>query len=152
MPASTQLLFKSMQRDHISFRKYNDGCVTLVHNLVKRLSHILRSQTCAVCIRYSVLNTPSFTFSAYKLSTCIIIHYNLIMISFLSLIVLDIDECSRPNNCSQLCNNAIGSFECKCRIGFKINPNITTECTGNKLKYFLLILLTKSFARSLGNN
>ena len=42
----------------------------------------------------------------------------------------DIDECSQPNDCSQECKNIIGSYECFCRIGFKINKEKPTECEG----------------------
>ena len=44
--------------------------------------------------------------------------------------VVDVDECSRPNDCAQLCNNTQGSYECYCRIGFKVNPNNIKNCIG----------------------
>jgi hypothetical protein len=42
----------------------------------------------------------------------------------------DVNECFQPNNCSQLCNNTLGSYECYCRLGFKVSPNATTDCIG----------------------
>ena len=44
--------------------------------------------------------------------------------------VADIDECDQPNNCAQLCNNTEGSYECYCKIGFKIDPNDSAKCIG----------------------
>lgn len=63
----------------------------------------------------------SLSYSIYKLSVCLIWVFDF----------LDIDECSQPNDCSQLCNNTLGSYSCYCSIGFKINETDRTECTGN---------------------
>ena len=43
---------------------------------------------------------------------------------------VDIDECQTgDNNCSQLCVNVPGSFECKCRDGYSLQDDGTT-CAG----------------------
>ena len=42
---------------------------------------------------------------------------------------LDIDECLRPNNCSQVCENTVGSFTCRCRQGFELEAD-GEQCRG----------------------
>ena len=43
---------------------------------------------------------------------------------------VDIDECkSGDNNCSQLCDNVPGSFECRCKAGYSLQDDGTT-CEG----------------------
>ena len=43
---------------------------------------------------------------------------------------VDVDECGRKeHNCSQLCDNVPGSFECKCRDGYSLQGDGTT-CAG----------------------
>lgn len=38
--------------------------------------------------------------------------------------ILDVDECSLLNgNCSQMCNNTIGSYMCSCITGYFLNSN-----------------------------
>ena len=46
--------------------------------------------------------------------------------------IIDIDECSLTNPCTQYCNNTIGSFECSCRDGFQLHSDKFT-CTGTVL-------------------
>ena len=43
---------------------------------------------------------------------------------------VDVDECSVNNGgCSELCVNKLGSFECRCNKGYKIESDLTT-CSG----------------------
>ena len=55
--------------------------------------------------------------------------YNNEMVYFF---IIDIDECSVTNPCTQYCNNTIGSFECSCRDGFQLHSDKFT-CTGTVL-------------------
>ena len=41
----------------------------------------------------------------------------------------DIDEC-KMNPCEQNCKNNAGSFQCSCRVGYKIDPKNSTKCLG----------------------
>ena len=42
----------------------------------------------------------------------------------------DIDECSLdPSPCNQLCFDSEGSYECKCKIGFRLDADQKT-CIG----------------------
>ncbi|PIK46729.1 hypothetical protein BSL78_16393 [Apostichopus japonicus] len=36
---------------------------------------------------------------------------------------LDLDECSNPSVCSQICINELGSFSCQCRPGYELLPD-----------------------------
>ena len=43
---------------------------------------------------------------------------------------VDVDECAGgTSNCSQLCNNTLGSYECSCNIGYMLDSNGFT-CSG----------------------
>ena len=45
-------------------------------------------------------------------------------------IYTDIDECSlNTDNCSQICNNTEGSFNCECYEGYVLEADLRT-CTG----------------------
>ena len=45
-------------------------------------------------------------------------------------IYTDIDECSlNTDNCSQICNNTEGSFNCECYEGYALEVDLRT-CTG----------------------
>ena len=47
----------------------------------------------------------------------------------------DINECNKRNGgCSQLCVNKKGSFECRCRTGFKLQTDGRT-CSGINFSY-----------------
>ena len=49
---------------------------------------------------------------------------------FFSLFIPDIDECSEgTDNCSQLCNNTVGSYQCSCNTGFILDSDQHT-CNG----------------------
>lgn len=39
----------------------------------------------------------------------------------------DIDECSNPDTCSQICINQIGSYKCQCEEGYQVDPS-TKAC------------------------
>lgn len=41
--------------------------------------------------------------------------------------LIDIDECEDPDTCSQLCVNFVGSYQCKCKEGFQLDP-FTKAC------------------------
>ena len=44
--------------------------------------------------------------------------------------IIDTDECNQDNGgCDQICNNAIGSYECSCRDGYELEFN-GINCTG----------------------
>ena len=43
----------------------------------------------------------------------------------------DIDECLVNNGgCEQVCTNAIGSYSCSCRDGFKVDDKNPEKCLG----------------------
>ncbi|VDH91538.1 Hypothetical predicted protein [Mytilus galloprovincialis] len=44
-------------------------------------------------------------------------------------IISDINECHESNNCTQLCNNTMGSYDCNCHQGYQLERNGFT-CTG----------------------
>ena len=50
---------------------------------------------------------------------------------FVCYFFLDYDECKKQedNQCSQICQNVIGSFSCGCKKGFKLGPDEKT-CLG----------------------
>ena len=42
----------------------------------------------------------------------------------------DIDECEMdPTLCEQICNNTVGSYECKCEDGYQLVAG-TNQCAG----------------------
>ena len=49
---------------------------------------------------------------------------------------IDIDECSQPNTCVQLCQNTQGSFTCSCKAGYVKDG--TRGCVANDNSAFLL--------------
>ena len=57
---------------------------------------------------------------------------SLLLFSFLDWLI-DVDECSNTglNDCSQLCENTNGSYQCSCANGFSLQPDNTT-CAGKK--------------------
>ena len=52
----------------------------------------------------------------------------------LSLVSADIDECSHPDSCSQLCNNTEGSFICSCVPGYKLKTSGYCRALGKPLR------------------
>lgn len=45
---------------------------------------------------------------------------------------VDIDECKFANGgCAQVCSNTIGSFQCKCRVGYQLIGN-KEDCEGEQ--------------------
>ena len=56
----------------------------------------------------------------------------------MSLSYLDINECEADNhgtsngNCSQICVNTEGSFECSCRVGYVLGSD-GTSCLGTRV-------------------
>lgn len=46
------------------------------------------------------------------------------------IITADIDECREGYNCSQHCNNTIGSYLCYCDDGFTLNATDGHTCDG----------------------
>ena len=51
------------------------------------------------------------------------------------IIVLDINECLRTNDCEQVCFNLDGSHTCGCRKGYMLRKDGRT-CQGNKILNF----------------
>ena len=50
----------------------------------------------------------------------------------------DINECTMNLTlCGQICNNTIGSYECKCEDGYKLMPG-TKQCTGTVSYYSIM--------------
>ena len=60
-------------------------------------------------------------------STILDINIEFNIVSFLHL--LDVNECLGTNPCTQLCNDTVGSFMCRCNNGFQLESNGFT-CTG----------------------
>ena len=40
----------------------------------------------------------------------------------------DVDECSSDNDCSQLCSNTVGSYDCGCEEGFALSKEDNSTC------------------------
>ena len=50
--------------------------------------------------------------------------------AFLPLQTADIDECEMDQTlCEQICNNTVGSYECKCEDGYQLVAG-TSQCAG----------------------
>uniref|UniRef100_A0A3B4B9S7 EGF-like domain-containing protein n=1 Tax=Periophthalmus magnuspinnatus TaxID=409849 RepID=A0A3B4B9S7_9GOBI len=51
----------------------------------------------------------------------------------------DIDECSVPDTCSQICVNVEGGYRCDCELGYEVDPATGTckAVAGNALTYLL---------------
>ena len=48
-------------------------------------------------------------------------------------LIIDVDECAlNTDNCTQLCTNLVGSFECSCFSGFTLDTD-GSSCNGNAL-------------------
>ena len=41
---------------------------------------------------------------------------------------LDVDECQPISDCMQICENTIGSYNCKCNADFKVDPSNSKDC------------------------
>ena len=47
------------------------------------------------------------------------------------LLFLDVDECEENiDNCSQNCNNTIGSYNCSCNEGYTLDSDDLHTCNG----------------------
>ena len=47
-------------------------------------------------------------------------------------IIIDVDECSsQDNNCTQICTNTIGSYQCACDVGYMLDMDGFT-CSGKQ--------------------
>lgn len=40
----------------------------------------------------------------------------------MSLFVPDVDECTDPDACSQICINHMGGYKCECEDGYQVDP------------------------------
>ena len=50
------------------------------------------------------------------------------------------DECRVKNGgCSQLCENSVGSFHCRCSNGYDLSPD-KTSCTGKDLIRLITVI------------
>ena len=48
----------------------------------------------------------------------------------------DIDECvKKTDNCSQNCNNTIGSYQCYCNDGYTLDSDDLHTCNGTDVVY-----------------
>ena len=52
---------------------------------------------------------------------------------------LDIDECDNSEHpvCSQMCNNTVGSYNCSCSSGFRLDDTDLRTCDGTIHSYQL---------------
>ena len=41
---------------------------------------------------------------------------------------LDVNECQPISDCMQICENTIGSYNCKCNADFKVDPSNSKDC------------------------
>lgn len=49
---------------------------------------------------------------------------------YCNFIIIDVDECSTTrNNCTQICTNTIGSYQCGCNAGYMLDTDGLT-CSG----------------------
>lgn len=51
-----------------------------------------------------------------------------ISINYYVIFLADVDECSDPGACSQMCINEKGTFKCECHIGYARDPRDRTRC------------------------
>lgn len=65
--------------------------------------------------------------------------FGLLCIQFL-IFILDIDECAVVNDCQQICENTIGSYECRCMDGFTLKDD-GKNCTGIIVYYYYSFLI-----------
>ena len=79
-----------------------------------------------------------YRFSINYIHTCVsnvsiinsIINYGYTETYFFSHFLLDIDECAtNSGGCDHICNNTIGSFECSCEDGYKLQDD-GAMCSG----------------------
>ena len=50
---------------------------------------------------------------------------------------VDVDECQTDeHNCNQTCSNTLGSFECKCRLGYSLQRDNAT-CRGTYVRMYV---------------
>ena len=62
------------------------------------------------------------------------------IINLFLLLILDVDECRVKNGgCSQLCENSVGSFRCRCKNGYDLSPD-KTSCTGKDLIRLITVI------------
>ena len=69
------------------------------------------------------------------------------MLYCVDLILSDIDECmENTGNCSQNCNNTIGSYQCLCDDGFLLDSD-GASCNGMGVRFFLFfsVILVTSY-------
>lgn len=72
-----------------------------------------------------------------KLCTIMLVAFFML---FFFLVCVDIDECSVNNaNCTQFCNNTLGSFQCTCMSGFELASDGFT-CNGKTMNSHPIII------------
>ena len=62
-----------------------------------------------------------------------------VLLTSLCILLADINECSEETHqCTQNCNNTIGSYVCSCNSGFIIDVDGRT-CDGEMVDYFIIL-------------
>ena len=70
------------------------------------------------------------------------------VIMIFPILLQDINECDEENgNCSQFCNNTIGSYQCYCEDGYTLDSDEHT-CNGIHITLFLFLLNERNMAFS----
>ena len=62
----------------------------------------------------------------------------------------DVDECSRENNCTQLCQNTLGSYQCGCDFGYDLNVD-GFSCNGKDKHLWYCLMVLRDLLQMLMN-
>ena len=113
-----------------------DECTNTNGNCSQTCTNTNGSYFCSCLSGYQLVSNVTCN-GRHNSSVCFTFSYSILLLQF-----TDINECSANNgNCSQLCNNTVGSYYCSCIPGYQLN--ITNKICSGELMYCCICINIK---------